>query len=251
MENRDKIIDFINGYLDSGKIKDASQNGLQIEGGAEVKKIAFGVSASLELFERAAASGADMIIVHHGLLWGSSVPIKGPFREKLKTLLDNGITLAAWHLPLDKHRTAGNNARILKFLGAGSRRPFGICAGETIGFKGSFGRPKTLAEVIKVLQNELHADVLAFGFGPKKIRTLGVISGGGQKMFNQAIEAGLDLFITGEVSEFVQEKARENRANFISAGHYNTEKPGVQALAELVRAKFKVETEFIDIPNPV
>ncbi len=84
MENRDKIIDFINGYLDSGKIKDASQNGLQIEGGAEVKKIAFGVSASLELFERAAASGADMIIVHHGLLWGSSVPIKGAFQGKIE-----------------------------------------------------------------------------------------------------------------------------------------------------------------------
>ena len=251
MENRDKIIDHINRYLDSGKIKDASHNGLQVEGKAEVKKIAFGVSASLELFERAAASGADMVIVHHGLLWGRSVPVKGPFRKKLKTLLDNGLTLAAWHLPLDKHRTVGNNARILKLLGAGRPEPFGVYDGETIGFKGAFPRARTLAEVIKALQNELSADVLAFGFGTKKIRTLGVISGGGQKMFDQAIEAGLDLFITGEVSEFVQETAREHCANFVSAGHYNTEQPGVRALAALVCAKFGVETEFIDIPNPI
>ena len=248
---RDVIIDFINGYLDSGNIKDASQNGLQVEGGAEVKKIVFGVSASLELFERAAAAGAGMIIVHHGLLWGRSFPVKGPFRKKLKVLLDNGITLAAWHLPLDKHPKVGNNARILKLLGAAAQRPFGVYDGETIGFKGSFARPRPLAEVIKALQNELCAGVLAFGFGAKKIRTLGVVSGGAQKMFDQAIAEGLDLFITGEVSEFVQETARECSANFISAGHYNTEKPGVLALEKLVRAKFGVETEFIDIPNPV
>lgn len=251
MADRDKITDFINGYLDSVKIKDASQNGLQVEGRAEVKKIAFGVSASLELFRRAAASGADMVIVHHGLLWGRSEPVRGPFRKKLETLLNNGITLAAWHLPLDKHRTVGNNARILKFLGAGNMKPFGICDGETIGFKGAFLRPKALAEVIKALQKELSTTVLAFNFGKKRIRTLGVISGGGQRMFGQAIADGLDLYITGEASEFVQEKAREHGANFISAGHYNTEKPGVRALASLVRSKFNVKTEFIDVPNPV
>ncbi len=248
---RDRIIDFINNYLDSGNIKDASQNGLQVEGKAEVKKIAFGVSASLEFLKRAAASGADMAIVHHGLLWGRSEPVKGPFRKKLQTLLASGMTLAAWHLPLDKHRTSGNNARILNFLGAGNLRPFGTYDGETIGFKGSFRRPKTASEVIKTLQNELSADILSFNFGTKKIKTVGVISGGGQRMFDQAIAAGLDLYITGEVSEFVQEMAREHGANFISAGHYNTEKPGVWALEKLARSKFKVKTEFIDVPNPV
>ena len=248
---RDRIIDSISGYLDAGNIKDASQNGLQVEGRAEVKKIAFGVSASLELFRRAAASGADMVIVHHGLLWGRSLPLKGPFGKKIKFLLDNGITLAAWHLPLDKHRTVGNNAQILKFLGAGNLKPFGTYDGETIGFKGAFRRPRTLAEVIKTLQNNISADILSFNFGTKKIKTLGVISGGGQRMFDQSIADGLDLYITGEVSEFVQETAREHGSNFISAGHYNTEKPGVWALEKLVRSRFKVKTEFIDVPNPV
>lgn len=251
MANRDKIIGFINDYLDSGTVKDSSQNGLQVEGRAEVKKIAFGVSASLELFRRAAAAGADMVIVHHGLLWGRSAPIKGPFRKKLETLLDNGITLAAWHLPLDKHRIVGNNAGILKFLGAGNLKPFGNYDGTVVGFKGAFRRPRTVTEVIKTLQDRLSSDILSFNFGTKRIKTLGVISGGAAGMFPQAINAGLDLYITGEAGEFVQEMARENRTSFISAGHYNTEKPGIRALERLVRSKFRVKTEFIDIPNPV
>lgn len=248
---RDTIIDFADSYLGSKPVKDSSQNGLQVEGKPEVKKIAFGVSASLELFKRAAAAGADMIIVHHGLLWGKSVPVKGPFRRKLELLLTKGITLAVWHLPLDKHPVVGNNAQLLKLLGAGKLSPFGTYDGETIGIKGTFSRPRPVGDVIRTLQAALSAEILSFNFGPKKIRTLGAVSGGGQGMFGQAITAGLDLFITGEVSEFVQETAREHSANYISAGHYNTEKAGIWALEKVIRSKFRVKTEFIDIPNPV
>ena len=248
---RDKIIDFVNEYLDSSRIKDSSQNGLQVEGRPEVKKIAFGVSASLELFRRAAAAKADMIVVHHGLLWGRSEPVKGPFKRKISTLLENGISLAAWHLPLDKHPVVGNNARLLKLLGAGGLRPFGTYDGETIGFKGVFGRPKTVSDISDILQRELDADITAINFGPEKIRTLGVVSGGGQRMFDQAITQGLDLYITGEISEFIQETARENGANYLAAGHYNTEKAGIWALEDLLRSRFGVKTEFIDVPNPV
>jgi dinuclear metal center YbgI/SA1388 family protein len=238
-------------YLDSARIKDASQNGLQVEGKTEVKKVVFGVSASLKLFRRAAAAGADMVIVHHGLFWDRSCPVKGPFREKLETLLTNGITLAAWHLPLDKHPVSGNNAQLLKMLGAGGQRPFGAYDGLAIGVKGSFSRPKPVSEIAGILKKELSAQINTHSFGPAKVRTLGIISGGAARMLEQAAEAGLDLFITGETSEYVQEYAREHKINFISAGHYNTEKPGVWALEKLLRAKFKVKTEFIDIPNPV
>ncbi|MCX5784475.1 MAG: Nif3-like dinuclear metal center hexameric protein [Elusimicrobia bacterium] len=248
---RDKIIDFIDGYLDSKNTKDLSWNGLQVEGAPEVKKIAFGVSASLECIKRAAASGADLLIVHHGLLWGKVQPFKGPFKQKLELLFKSGMSLAAWHLPLDKHPVAGNNARILKMLGAKQLKPFGVYDGVSIGFKGAFPGGKNIDAVINALTGDLGSDILGFRFGPKKIKTLGVVSGGADSMFIQAIEAGLDLYITGEVSEFVQETARENAANFISAGHYNTEKPGVQALAELLKDRFKVKTEFIDVPNPV
>jgi len=251
MENRDKIVNFLDTLLDSKKVKDHSRNGLQFEGAPEVKKIAFGVSASLELIKKAAAWRADLIIVHHGLLWGKSQPFKGPFKQKLELLLKSGMSLAAWHLPLDKHPVVGNNARLLDILAAKKLKPFGIYGGETIGFSGVLPKPQSAAEITKTLSCALLADALCYSFGPKAVKTVGVISGGAQGMFEQAIEAGLDLYVTGEVSEFVQEMARENKINFIAAGHYNTEKTGVWALEKLLRAKFKVKTLFIDIPNPV
>lgn len=250
MADRDKIVAFADSYLDSKSVKDASQNGLQAEGRAEVKKIAFGVSASLECIRRAAACGADMLIVHHGLLWGRSQPFSGPFKRKLEALFGAGLSLAAWHLPLDKHPVCGNNARLLKMLGAVNLKPFGAYDGETIGFSGTFTRPLKMADIAAALAIKLDAEPLCFRFGTEKIKTVGVVSGGAARMFEQAVAAGLDLYITGEAGEFVQEFARESRANFVSAGHYNTEKPGVMALAEVLEKKFKVKTEFIDIPNP-
>lgn len=250
MADRDKIVSFTNSFLDSGSIKDASQNGLQCEGRADVKKIAFGVSASLECIRRAAACGADMLIVHHGLLWGRPVTFTGPFKRKLEALFAGGLSLCAWHLPLDKHPAVGNNAGLLRLLGAGKLKPFGVYEGETIGFSGTLPRPLAMGDVAASLALKLDSEPLCFRFGAEKIRTVGVVSGGAAKMFEQAAAAGLDLYITGEVSEQTQEYARETRSNFIAAGHYNTEKPGVTALAAVLEKKFKVRTEFIDIPNP-
>ncbi len=250
MAHRDRVVSFVDSYLDSGGIKDSSQNGLQCEGGEEVTKIAFGVSASLECIKRASACGAQMLIVHHGLLWGRSQPFSGPFKRKLDCLFKNRLSLCAWHLPLDKHPESGNNARLLKMLGAGKLKPFGSYHGETIGFSGTFPKPLSLGEIASTLAIKLDAEPLCFRFGTEKIRTAGVISGGAAMMFDQAVAAGLDLYITGEVSEPAQEFARETGANFIAAGHYNTEKPGVIALAAVLEKKFRVRTEFIDIPNP-
>ena len=250
MADRNKIVSFTDSFLDSGSIKDASQNGLQYEGRAEVKKIAFGVSASLECIRRAAACGADMLITHHGLLWGRPVAFTGPFKRKFEALFSSGMSLCAWHLPLDKNLAVGNNAGLLRMLGAGKLKPFGAYEGETIGFSGTFPRPLAMGDVAAALALKLDAEPLCFRFGAEKIRTVGVVSGGAARMFEQAVAAGLDLYVTGEVAEPVQEYARETRSNFIAAGHYNTEKPGVTALAAVLGKKFNVKTEFIDIPNP-
>jgi dinuclear metal center YbgI/SA1388 family protein len=250
MTDRDRIVSFVDSYLESGAIKDSSQNGLQYEGRAEVRKIAFGVSASLACIERAAACGADMLITHHGLLWGRSQPFTGPFRRKLAALVKNELSFCAWHLPLDKHPVVGNNARLLKMLGSKSLKPFGDYDGGTIGFSGVFPKPLSIGDIAAALAIKLDAEPLCFRFGKEKIRTAGVISGGAAGMLDQAVAAGLDVYITGEVSEQSQEFARETRSNFIAAGHYNTEKPGVMALAELLEKKFGVKTEFIDVPNP-
>jgi dinuclear metal center YbgI/SA1388 family protein len=251
MADRDKIVAFADSYLDSKNIKDRSLNGLQAEGRREVRKIAFGVSASLECIKRAAQWGADMLIVHHGLLWqGHAQPLTGPLKRKLAALFDGGLSLCAWHLPLDKHAVAGNNARLLALLGAKKLKPFGSYDGETIGFSGTLPKALPIGDIAAALAIKLDAEPLCFRFGKEKIRTVGAISGGGADMFRQAVDAGLDLFITGEVREPSQEYARETRSNFIAAGHYNSEKPGVLALAGVLEKKFGVKTEFIDIPNP-
>ena len=191
-----------------------------------------------------------MLIVHHGLLWGRSFPFKGPLKAKLELILKSGMSLAAWHLPLDSHPEAGNNAQLLKMLGAKNLKPFGGYEGVTVGFNGVFPKPVSMGDIAAVLAIKLDAEPLCFRFGTEKIRTAGVVSGGAARMFEQAIEEGLDVYITGEVAEHVQELARETRSNFIAAGHYNTEKPGVMALARVLEKKFGVKTEFIDIPNP-
>jgi dinuclear metal center YbgI/SA1388 family protein len=251
MADRDKIVSFTDSYLDSRNIKDASLNGLQAEGRSEVKKIAFGVSASLECIRRAAACGADMLIVHHGLVWERHAQtFTGPLKRKLETLFNAGLSLCAWHLPLDKHPLVGNNARLLALLGARGLKPFGSYDGQAIGWRGTLPKPLTINDIAAALAIKLDAEPLCFRFGTEKIRTVGAVSGGAARMFDQAAAAGLDLYLTGEVSETTQEYARETRANFIAAGHYNSEKPGVQALAGLLEKKFGVKTEFIDIPNP-
>jgi len=250
MADRDRIVSWTDAYLDSKAVKDRSHNGLQAEGRPAVKKIAFGVSASLECIRQAADWGADMLMVHHGLLWGKTQPFKGPLKRKLELLFGSGMSLCAWHLPLDRHPEAGNNARLLKMLGAKGLKPFGTCDGIAIGFRGAFPKPRTTGDIAAALAIKLDAEPLCFRFGTEKIRTVGAVSGGAAGMFEQAVEAGLDLYITGDVWESTQELARESRANFISAGHYNTEKPGVMALAGALEKKFGVKTEFIDIPNP-
>ncbi len=249
MASRDEITKFLNSYLKTDSIKDSAYNGMQVEGRETVKNIVFGVSACLELFRRAAADRCDMIIVHHGLIWSSPVVYAGSVKKRLEILFEAGITLLAYHLPLDMHKKAGNNIQIIKYLGAGKIKPFGIYNGRAIGFCGAFSRPRSLDWINGVLRNKLQANPVSHAFGPRKIRTLGVVSGGAARVLTQAVEKKLDLYITGETGEFAQEMCREEKINFISAGHYNSEKAGILALMKTVGNKFKAKCRFIDIPN--
>ncbi|MFH1619631.1 MAG: Nif3-like dinuclear metal center hexameric protein [bacterium] len=251
MAPRDSIVSFLDSFLKAKEIRDHSQNGLQTEGSAEVARIALGVSASLEFLKNAALLKAEMALVHHGLLWGRSQVYRGPYKSKIKLLMDSDMSLLAYHLPLDLHPAVGNNAQILGCLGAKSLQPFAEYDGQTIGFRGSLPCTVSLRKVSSILRKKLGSSCISFPFGPSKIRTIGVVSGGAADLLPQAVDAGLDLYITGDVKESTQEACREAGINFISAGHYNSEKAGVKALAPLLERKFKVRTFFIDIPNPV
>lgn len=250
MVQREEILRFLQQYLQAASIPDSSLNGLQVEGRRQVHKIVFGVSAGMELFKRAKAAGADLIVVHHGLLWGQEQPLTGIFGRRVKFLLENDISLLGYHLPLDKHPVVGHNAQLLGVLQARDRKPFALYHGQEIGFWGKID-PLPLADVVRRLERACGAKATVLPFGKKTIRTVGVVSGGGWSMLADAAALGLDLFVTGSLDEPAQELCREGRLNCAALGHYNSEKIGVRALMDLVGKQFDVETQFIEIKNPI
>jgi dinuclear metal center YbgI/SA1388 family protein len=239
--------------LDPNRFKDYGPNGLQVPGKAEIAKLATGVSASAELFEQAIAIHADLLIVHHGLFWGSApTAIDVPLKRRLKLLFDADMALAAYHLPLDAHRDVGNNALIGKALGAEALDPFAMHEGEPIGQLARFSGDGIEATALFAKVAELTARTpLVFDAGPARIRSLAIVSGGGAGYLPDAVAAGADAFLTGEPAERVMTEARETGVHFIAAGHYATETFGVQRLGGDLAARFGLEHEFIDVPNPI
>lgn len=249
---RDRIVRFLDELLDVGSIPDFGPQGLQVEGKPDVSRVAVGVTASIALFRRAVDLGADLVICHHGMLWDhDSRVVRGPLRERLRLLLDHGVTLLGYHLVLDAHEEHGNNALIARELGLSGVEPFGEYRGALLGRRGELPQPLPLSELGARMQAVFGGDPLIFPFGPDPVRTIGVISGGAVNDFAQAIDAGLDAYLTGEAKEFVQETAREAGTTYVAAGHYRTEVFGVRSLGERLEAEFGLPWEFIDIPNPV
>jgi dinuclear metal center YbgI/SA1388 family protein len=249
---RDRIVRFLDELLDVRSIRDFGPQGLQVEGKDEVHRVAVGVTASQELFRRAIDAGADLVICHHGMLWDwDSRVVRGPYRERLRLLLDHGITLLAYHLVLDAHEEHGNNALIARAMDLRDVQPFGDHHGVQIGRRGTFAEPVPLASLAERMRGIFGGDPLVFPFGPDPVRTIGVISGGAVNDFGQAIEAGLDCYLTGEAKESVQETAREFGVTYVAAGHYRTETFGVRSLGERLEREFGLPWEFIDVPNPV
>ncbi len=252
MIKRKKLINFCNDYLNISHFSDDLPTGLQIEGTENIFKIALGVSASFELFQKAKEINAQMIIVHHGMFWKNEFPeIKNYKKNRIKFLLDNDISLAAYHLPLDAHPVIGNNIQIIKKLGLKKIKPFGIYKGVSYSFSGQYEKPlnfKTLLnKTEKIFKPERY---IVFPYGKKDIKTIGIASGDASFSIHEAIDKKLDVFITGSSSESIQAITKEEKINFIAVGHYNSEKFGVQALGRLITKKFNIPTEFIDIPNP-
>ena len=249
---RDEIISKINDFLEIEMISDYGPNGLQVEGREEVNTIITGVTASYELIEKAVEKNADMLMVHHGILWkGQNETIKGSFKRRLKLLLENNINLCAYHLPLDRHLEVGNNAILAKKLDLKKIKGFGDHKGKTIGIKGQFKKEIPISELVNKVKELLNREPLLFNYGPEQVKKIGIVSGGGQQHFQEAVEENLDVFITGEVSEYIFHLAKEEGVHFISAGHHATEKFGIYTLGEWVTQTYGLNVEFVDIPNPV
>lgn len=217
-----------------------------------MRRLATGVSACRELFERAAAAGTDAVLVHHGLFWeGMPRTLTGFQYRRVAEVVRAGMSLLAYHLPLDRHPTYGNNALAARAFGLAELEPFAVHEGLPIGFQGRFPEPLPAEELTRRCAAVYGQEPLAFLDGPDSVRTMGIVSGGAQRELHDAIAAGLDAYVTGEASEWVMNVAREAGIHYLAAGHYATERLGVRALGEHLAERFGLTVRFIDVPNPV
>jgi dinuclear metal center YbgI/SA1388 family protein len=247
------LIDHLDEILDPAVFEDYGPNGLQVPGREDVQTIVTGVSANVELFERARTFGADLVLVHHGLFWaGPPRNLDRAAKRRLQLLFDADIGLAAYHLPLDAHLEHGNNALLAEALGCPSWEPFGRHRGRTIGVAGRLpGDGIAPDDLVARVREATGREPLAFTDGPDRVRTVGIVSGAGADHLEEAIVAGLDAFVTGEPVERIMSRARETGVHFLAAGHYATETRGVRRLGDLLSERFGVRHEWVDVPNPI
>ncbi|UTV28501.1 Nif3-like dinuclear metal center hexameric protein [Photobacterium atrarenae] len=250
--NHLKLEAVLNELLSPHLIKDYCPNGLQVEGKSEVKKVITGVTASQALIDRAIEAQTDAILVHHGYFWkGEPSEIRGMKFRRIKALIEHGINLYAYHLPLDVHPQLGNNAKLAELLEIEVLG--GLEAGnpQSVSVYGQFEQSLTGEELASRLAIALHREPLHIPGGPTEIKTVGWCTGGGQDFIELAAQQGLDAFISGEISERTVHSARELGIHYYSAGHHATERYGVKALGEWLVQEYDLEVSFIDIDNPV
>ena len=248
MESLGKITKYINGLLKIDQFKDYGPNGLQVAGKDSVTKIITGVSATQALIEAAIDQQADAILVHHGWFWKNEDPrIVGIKYRRLKLLMQHDISLLGYHLPLDAHPELGNNAQLAKLFGFSMDD---VMDEQGVGNIGRLKKAISLNDLGAKIEAVLQRKPLLIDAGDHKIERVAWCSGGAQGWINQAIDAGVDAFISGEISEHTVHSARESGVHYIAAGHHATERYGVKALGEHLADKFAIDCQFIDIDNP-
>jgi dinuclear metal center YbgI/SA1388 family protein len=235
--------------LDSAAVEDypGAVNGLQVENGGTVTKIAAAVDGSLATIRKAIEAQADLLIVHHGLFWSPSHPWTGKRYELLRLLLDNNIAVYSSHLPLDAHPKLGNNAQLCAALGLKKLKPFFFEKGRHLGFKAE--ARIEFARLTSLLERAVAEKATVLACGPQVCRSIGVVTGGAGAELKKAAKEGVDTFITGEGPHWTFPLAEELGVNVIYGGHYATETFGVKALSAHLSKKYGVPWVFVDHPS--
>lgn len=245
---REELQGVLDRLLEPARFRDYCPNGLQVEGRPDVKSLISGVTASLALIEAAVEAKADAILVHHGLFWkGDDMRVTGPKKRRLELLLKNDINLFAYHLPLDAHGDLGNNAQLAHVLGFAITGRF---ADQEIGFIGELPGPMSAQQVADLVGQRLGRPPLLVGDTARTVRKIAWCTGGAQGYFEQAISAGCDLYLSGEISEQTTHLARESGIPYIAAGHHATERYGVQGVGGYLARECGLQHRFIEIANP-
>ncbi len=244
-----RIIEHCDRLLDVASFDDYCPNGLQVEACSEVERVVSGVTASLALVEKAAELEADLLLVHHGYFWkGEPLPLTGIKGRRVAALFRAGISLAAYHLPLDVHAELGNNAGFGRALAVDRPRPV---SADGLLWGGALPAPLTVEALARRVRQATGREPLSIPAGERPVERLAWCTGAAQGMIERAADLGFDAFVTGEVSEATFHLARERGIHFLAAGHHATERYGVRALGESLAQTFELDHRFVDLPNPV
>lgn len=241
-----------NDYLHAKQFDDYCPNGLQVDGGQPIHHIITGVTASQALIDVAVQKGAQALIVHHGYFWrGENQPLTGMKGRRIRTLMQHGISLFAYHLPLDAHPTIGNNALLAKALGLTITGPLYPNQTHPVGNIATCPPISSSAFADKITQTLGRAPLHLSANPDKLLVTIGLCTGAAQDMLTQAHKMGADAFLSGEVSERTTHEAHESGVDYFACGHHATETFGVKALGEYLQDHHNLKVEFFDLPNPV
>ena len=249
MATLEEITTYCDGFLQSENFKDYCPNGLQVEGEQDVNQLVTAVTASKAAIEAAIDLNADMLLVHHGFFWkNEKAVLTGMKGDRIKALMQNEISLVAYHLPLDVHPQVGNNAQLarrLKWADAQAISEDGLL------WQVKLEAPLSACGLSQLLSGALDREPMHIAGGPMQFNTIGWCTGAAQSYIDQAVDAGCQAFISGEISESTTHAARELGVHYFSAGHHATERYGVQALGQHLAEKFAVSHQFVEISNPV
>lgn len=246
------LVSYLNCELQIDQFRDYCPNGLQVEGNSEVQRIVTGVTACQDLIDAAVAYKADAILVHHGYFWkGEPEAIVGIKKQRIQTLLQHGISLLAYHLPLDGHPIFGNNVQLADVLDFEITGPLDPNDKRVPGNVGRLSQPMRAGELTEHIALRLNRIPQHIGEEDDIIETIAWCTGGAQSYMQYAINQGIDAYLTGEINEPSVHNARESGTHFYAAGHHATERYGAKALGEHLAQEFALDEEFIDIDNPV
>ena len=251
MADLKEVVAFLDGTLALDRFHDVSNNGLQIENKGKVSRVLCGVDGSLRTLRYAAEQGADLVVCHHGVSWGDSLKRITALNYRLVSFaVEHDIALYAAHLPLDAHPVHGNNACLCRLLGLRAKQPAFEYRGNTIGFRGELSKPLSFEAFCARVREKVSLEIRALPFGKKTVRTVGVVSGGACEDVEQAYALGLDVFLTGEPGLVGYTMAENLGMNAVFAGHYATERFGVESLGKLLYKQFKLPVSLVDFSIP-
>lgn len=244
-----EIVDYADSRLQNSSVRDWSNalNGLQLENGGRVSRLAAAVDASGVTIQKAIEAGADLLLVHHGLFWSGLQPITGPVYRRIGAAIDAGLAIYSSHLPLDLHPELGNNSLLFLALGLKNPEPFFEEKGAFIGLATRTALP--LQELTLRFESAVGGPVKCIAGGPSVTRRIGVVTGGAGGSIQKAAAEGADTFLTGEAPHWAYTAAEDLGINLLLGGHYATETFGVRALAEELSGHFSLPWSFIDHPT--